>query len=227
MFSILIQRRGPPDIQGNNFSGLVSNMLCDALNDHSPYKHNSHQAYPDLINASAKVDGKLAGLEIKSTIQIGKGGESHNGDSGWHLIACFQIEEKAGTHDGNGASGNSSNSGDGLAIAGCRPDGRRTLRSAYGLTTCGLSKRKACSARNESAVSKKSASNGAAENATDGGRPGCATRFWRGVPGHFSLARAPRLRCNSQRHGEAPTAEDEGNRARCGAAGFAREEAAE
>src|ERR1039458_1135563 len=25
-------------IQGNNFSGLVSNMLCDALNDHSPYK---------------------------------------------------------------------------------------------------------------------------------------------------------------------------------------------
>ncbi|MEQ1862287.1 MAG: helix-turn-helix transcriptional regulator [Chthoniobacteraceae bacterium] len=86
----------PAYIQGNNFSGLVSNMLCDALNDHSPYKHNSHQAYPDLINAAAKVAGKPAGLEIKSTIQIGKGGESHNGHSGWHLIACFQIEEKTG-----------------------------------------------------------------------------------------------------------------------------------
>ena len=71
-------------------------MLCDALNDHSPYKHNSHQAYPDLINAAAKVRGKPAGLEIKSTIQIGKGGESHNGHSGWHLVACFQIEPKTG-----------------------------------------------------------------------------------------------------------------------------------
>jgi transcriptional regulator with XRE-family HTH domain len=86
----------PAYIQGNNFSGLVSNMLCDALNDHSPYKHNSHQAYPDLINAAAKVDGKPAGLEVKSTIQIGKGGESHNGHSGWHLIACFQIDGKTG-----------------------------------------------------------------------------------------------------------------------------------
>ena len=86
----------PEYIQGNNFSGLVSNILCDALSDHSPYKHNSHQAYPDLINAAAKVGGKPAGLEIKSTIQIGKGGESHNGHSGWHLIACFQIEPKTG-----------------------------------------------------------------------------------------------------------------------------------
>ncbi len=86
----------PEYIQGNNFSGLVSNMLCDALNDHSPYKHNSHQAYPDLINSAAKEAGKPVGLEIKSTIQIGKGGESHNGHSGWHLIACFQIEAKTG-----------------------------------------------------------------------------------------------------------------------------------
>jgi transcriptional regulator with XRE-family HTH domain len=83
-------------IQGNNFSGLVSNMLCDALHDHSPYKHNSHQAYPDLINPNAKIGGKPAGLEVKSTIQVGKGGESHNGHSGWHLIACFQIDEKTG-----------------------------------------------------------------------------------------------------------------------------------
>jgi len=86
----------PEYIQGNNFSGLVSNVFCDGLNDHSPFKHNSDQAYPDLINPSARKSGKPVGLEVKSTIQIGKGGESHNGHSGWHLIACFQIEPHTG-----------------------------------------------------------------------------------------------------------------------------------
>jgi len=86
----------PEYIQGNNFSGLVSNVLCDALHEHSPFKHNSDQAYPDLINPNVKVGGKPVGLEVKSTIQIGKGGESHNGHSGWHLIACFQIEPASG-----------------------------------------------------------------------------------------------------------------------------------
>lgn len=83
-------------IQGNNFSGLVSNVLCDALHDYSPYKHNSHQAYPDLINPKVKEQGKPVGLEVKSTVQIGKGGESHNGHSGWHLVGCFLIEPKTG-----------------------------------------------------------------------------------------------------------------------------------
>jgi transcriptional regulator with XRE-family HTH domain len=86
----------PEYIQGNNFSGLVSNVLCDALHEHSPYKHNSDQAYPDLINPNVKEGGKPVGLEVKSTIQIGKGGESHNGHSGWHLIACFRIEQATG-----------------------------------------------------------------------------------------------------------------------------------
>jgi len=66
-------------IQGNNFSGLVSNIFCDAMHDHSPYKHNSHQAYPDLVNPQIVEQGKPAGLEVKSTIQVGKGGESHKG----------------------------------------------------------------------------------------------------------------------------------------------------
>jgi transcriptional regulator with XRE-family HTH domain len=79
-------------IQGNNFSGLISNILCDALNEHSPYKHNSHQAYPDLINPQTAEEGKPVGLEVKSTIQIGKGGESHNGHSGWHMVACYRID---------------------------------------------------------------------------------------------------------------------------------------
>ena len=81
-------------IQGNNFSGLVSNILCDALNDHSPYKQNSHQAYPDLVNPDMEEDGKPVGLEVKTTIQIGKGGESHNGHSGWHMVACYRIDRE-------------------------------------------------------------------------------------------------------------------------------------
>ncbi|MDE3098094.1 MAG: helix-turn-helix transcriptional regulator [Verrucomicrobiota bacterium] len=82
-------------IQGNNFSGLISNILCDAINEHSPYKHNSHQAYPDLINPKVLTRGKPEGLEVKSTIQIGKGGESHNGRSGWHLVACYRIDRES------------------------------------------------------------------------------------------------------------------------------------
>lgn len=86
----------PRYIQGNNFSGLVSNILCDAIHENSPYKHNSHQAYPDLVNPKVSAKSKPVGLEVKSTIQIGKGGESHNGHSGWHLVACFAIDQKTG-----------------------------------------------------------------------------------------------------------------------------------
>jgi transcriptional regulator with XRE-family HTH domain len=86
----------PEYIQGNNFSGLVSNILCDAIHENSPFKHNSDQAYPDLINPKIVEKGKPMGLEVKSTIQIGKRGESHNGHSGWHLVACFAIDEKTG-----------------------------------------------------------------------------------------------------------------------------------
>ena len=85
----------PSYIQGNNFSGIVSNILCDCFDLLTPYKHNSHHRYPDLVCRDAK--GKtVAGLEIKSTIKAGKGGESHNGHSGWHLIACFEVTQKTG-----------------------------------------------------------------------------------------------------------------------------------
>ncbi len=86
----------PEYIQGNNFSGLVSNILCDAIDANSPFRHNSDQAYPDLVNPRVFEKGKPVGLEVKSTIQIGKGGESHNGHSGWHLVACFAIDRKTG-----------------------------------------------------------------------------------------------------------------------------------
>lgn len=80
-------------IQSNNFSGLVSNIFADALNDQSPYKHNHHQRYPDLVNQSAN-QGKGEGLEVKATVNVTKGGESHNGHSGWHIVVCYEINEK-------------------------------------------------------------------------------------------------------------------------------------
>ena len=75
-------------IQGNNFSGLVSNIFSNAMDECSPYKHNHDQKYPDLVNQSSGT-----GLEVKTTINIGKGGESHNGHGGWHVIACYNILE--------------------------------------------------------------------------------------------------------------------------------------
>lgn len=78
-------------IQGNNFSGLVSNILSDAMDATTPYKHNNHQAYPDLY--CRPDEGDPVGLEVKATIRIGKGGESHNGHSGWHMVACYKITE--------------------------------------------------------------------------------------------------------------------------------------
>ena len=72
-------------IQGNNFSGLVSNVFTDAMDQCTAFKHNHHQRYPDLICNTTR-----EGLEVKATIQVGKGGESHNGHSGWHTIICFE-----------------------------------------------------------------------------------------------------------------------------------------
>jgi transcriptional regulator with XRE-family HTH domain len=73
-------------IQGNNFSGLVSNLLSNAIDQSSDYKHNHHQRYPDLIHQNIN-----EGLEVKTTINIGKGGESHNGHGGWHMITCYNF----------------------------------------------------------------------------------------------------------------------------------------
>lgn len=75
-------------IQGNNFSGLVSNVFSDAMDQSTSFKHNHHQKYPDLICSSTNT-----GLEVKATIQVGKGGESHNGHGGWHTVVCFEITE--------------------------------------------------------------------------------------------------------------------------------------
>ena len=78
-------------IQANNFSGIVSNILTDSLNQISPYKHNHDQRFPDLKNPLNGV-----GLEIKASNKPGKGGESHNGHGGWHIISCFDLDQDSG-----------------------------------------------------------------------------------------------------------------------------------
>ena len=77
-------------IQGNNFSGLVSNIFSKSMDECSPYKHNHDQKYPDLIYKNCD-DGNEVGLEVKTTVNVGKGGESHYGHSGWHVIACYNF----------------------------------------------------------------------------------------------------------------------------------------
>ena len=84
-------------IQGNNFSGLVSNVLSDCFDHCSAYKHNHDQKYPDLIAADAR-GAKVEGLEVKTTMNVGKGGESHNGHSGWHVIACYNFMDNGDIH---------------------------------------------------------------------------------------------------------------------------------
>ena len=73
-------------IQANNFSGVVSNVFTKKLNDVSPYKSYHDQKYPDLMHESKDI-----GLEVKASNKPLKGGEGHNGHSGWHIIVCYQI----------------------------------------------------------------------------------------------------------------------------------------
>lgn len=75
-------------IQANNFSGVVSNVFTKMLNDCSPYHVYSDQRYPDLIHESLNV-----GLEVKASNKPMKGGEGHNGHSGWHIVVCYEILE--------------------------------------------------------------------------------------------------------------------------------------
>lgn len=82
-------------IQANNFSGIVSNILCDSLHRCSPYQHHSGQKYPDLM-CRDECGNEVGGVEVKATTTEGKGGESHNGHSGWHLVAHFVKADATG-----------------------------------------------------------------------------------------------------------------------------------
>ena len=82
-------------IRANNFCAIVSNILCDSFSHLTPYHHNHDQRNPDLVCKTA--DGKtISSLEVKSTIRPGKGGKSHNGHSGWHVVACFNLNKETG-----------------------------------------------------------------------------------------------------------------------------------
>lgn len=85
----------PAYIQANSFSGIVSNILCDSFSRLTPYKHNHAQRYPDLVYIPDEPSSPI-GLEVKSTTRLGKGGESHNGHSGWHVVACFALDSESG-----------------------------------------------------------------------------------------------------------------------------------
>lgn len=73
-------------VQSNNFSGIVSNVFTKKLSDTSIYNLNDEKAYPDLLHES-----KSVGLEVKATKKPFKGGEGHNGHSGWHIVVCYRI----------------------------------------------------------------------------------------------------------------------------------------
>ena len=73
-------------IQANNFSGVISNVFTKKLSDISVYHSYHDQRYPDLMHAN-----KAIGLEVKASNRAWKGGEGHNGHSGWHIIICYRI----------------------------------------------------------------------------------------------------------------------------------------
>ncbi len=73
-------------IQSNNFSGVVSNLFTKFLGENSDFLPFDDQRYPDLKNRETGM-----GLEVKATNKPFKGGEAHNGHSGWHIIICYKI----------------------------------------------------------------------------------------------------------------------------------------
>lgn len=89
----LIESTGSPlidYIQSNNYSGIVSNILTDVLGKVSSFEEHHDREHPDLKNEED------VGLEIKAANRAGKGGESHNGHGGWHLVAGFHTDDETG-----------------------------------------------------------------------------------------------------------------------------------
>jgi hypothetical protein len=78
-------------VQSNNFSAIVSNILSDQVSRFTPYKPRTETKGPDLYSTKVK-----ATLEVKATMNLGKGGEGHNGHGGWHTLGCFQVDPDSG-----------------------------------------------------------------------------------------------------------------------------------
>ncbi|WP_237236008.1 hypothetical protein [Rothia nasimurium] len=75
-------------IQANNFSGIISNIFSRMLDSNSHFKQYKDDRYPDNKNYKNGI-----GLEVKATKTLFKGGEGHNGHSGWHIIVCYMIND--------------------------------------------------------------------------------------------------------------------------------------
>lgn len=75
-------------VQRNTFSGVVSNVLARKFTENTEYKEFSDQRYPDLKDKTTHT-----GLDIKMTTTRLKGGEGHNGHSGWHIVTTYQIHK--------------------------------------------------------------------------------------------------------------------------------------
>lgn len=80
-------------IQGNTFSGVVSNIFTKFLSDNSDFKQFSDQRYPDLKHIKSNL-----GLDVKMTKNLWKGGEGHNGHSGWHIVVVYQLTDEGDVH---------------------------------------------------------------------------------------------------------------------------------
>lgn len=87
-FTLIRERTGinlSEIIQANNFSGVVSNVFTKMLSNNSVYKSYHDQRFPDLMHEEHPI-----GLEVKASNKPMKGGEGHNGHSGWHIVVCFE-----------------------------------------------------------------------------------------------------------------------------------------
>jgi hypothetical protein len=76
-------------VQSNNFSGIISNVLTNQIGLVTSYSGGSERRGADLFS---RKHGET--LEVKTTLKVGKGGEGHNGHGGWHLIACYQVDDE-------------------------------------------------------------------------------------------------------------------------------------
>ncbi len=79
------------DIQGNIYSGAVSNIVTKSLAEVSDFVQNKDTAHPDLFNPSKEPTDPDWPLEIKASNRPNKGGESHNKGHAWFLIAIYKV----------------------------------------------------------------------------------------------------------------------------------------
>jgi transcriptional regulator with XRE-family HTH domain len=79
------------DIQGNIYSGAVSNIVTASIAEVSDFIANKNTRHPDLLNPQLPADHPDYGLELKATNNPMKGAESHNPGHGWFMIVVYKV----------------------------------------------------------------------------------------------------------------------------------------